>query len=176
MLQNIREKFTGTFALIILALLAIPFVFVGVGANYSFLGGAWAAKVNGEQVGLGYFEARYREVVTNNPELATAGDAQRQQVRRQILDGLIYEQLLESYLNDAGYRIGDEQVIDSIRNIPEFQGEDGRFDRAAYREALAAQGISEADFERGQRRGLRRQQLQLAIGATALETPAAYRR
>ena len=33
------------------------------------------------------------------------------QVRRQILDGLIYEQLLESYLNDAGYRIGDEQVI-----------------------------------------------------------------
>lgn len=176
MLQNIREKFTGTFALIILALLAIPFVFVGVGANYSFLGGAYAAKVNGEQVGLGYFEARYREVVTNNPELATAGEQQRQQVRRQILDGLIYEQLLESYLNDAGYRIGDEQVIDSIRNIPEFQGEDGRFDRAAYREALASQGISEADFERGQRRGLRRQQLQLAIGATALETPAEYRR
>ena len=70
MLQNIREKFTGTFALIILALLAIPFVFVGVGANYSFLGGfaEWAdtksiliiRRQGGKEIQLPF---NYKEVV-----------------------------------------------------------------------------------------------------------------
>ena len=109
MLQNIREKFTGTFALVVLALLAIPFVFVGVGANYNFLGTSFAAKVDGEEIGLGYFEARYRDVVANNPQLATAAAEQRQLVRQQLLDNLIYEQLFENFLNDSGYRISDEQ-------------------------------------------------------------------
>ena len=176
MLQNIREKFTGTFALVVLALLAIPFVFVGVGANYNFLGTSFAAKVDGEEIGLGYFEARYRDVVANNPQLATAAAEQRQLVRQQLLDNLIYEQLFENFLNDSGYRISDEQVVDSIRDFPEFQGENGQFDRAAYREALAAQGISDTDFERSQRAQLRRQQLQLSMAATGLMTPAEYRR
>ena len=100
MLQNIREKFTGTFALVVLVLLAIPFVFVGVGANYSFFGASSAAVVDGEEISLGLFEARYRDVVENNPTLVSADEAQRLQVRRQILDNLVYEQLIENYLNE----------------------------------------------------------------------------
>ena len=45
MLQQIREKFTGTFALVILALIGIPFVFFGI--NYDFTGSSFAAKVDG---------------------------------------------------------------------------------------------------------------------------------
>ncbi|MEO1247469.1 MAG: SurA N-terminal domain-containing protein [Pseudomonadota bacterium] len=175
MLQNIREKFTGTFALVVLVLLAIPFVFVGVGANYSFFGGSSAAEVDGEEINLGLFEARYRDFVQNNPSLATASDAQRQQVRRSILDNLVYEQLIENYLNEHGYRIGDEQVIEAIRSIPDFQT-DGQFDREAYNAVLQANRLNNADFELSQRGGLRRQQLQLAIAATAFVTPAEYRR
>ncbi|MEM8816570.1 MAG: SurA N-terminal domain-containing protein [Pseudomonadota bacterium] len=175
MLQNIREKFTGTFALVVLVLLAIPFVFVGVGANYSFFGGSSAAEVDGEEINLGLFEARYRDFVENNPSLATASDAQRQQVRRSILDNLVYEQLIENYLNEHGYRIGDEQVIEAIRSIPDFQT-DGQFDREAYNAVLQANRLNNADFELSQRGGLRRQQLQLAIAATAFVTPAEYRR
>jgi len=175
MLQNIREKFTGTFALVVLVLLAIPFVFVGVGANYSFFGGRSAAVVDGEEISLGLFEARYRDVVESNPTLVSADEAQRIQVRRQILDNLVYEQLIENYLNEHGYRIGDEQIVEAIRTRPEFQT-DGRFDREAYDAALVAGRVSSADFERSQRSGLRRQQLQLAIAATAIVTPAEYRR
>ena len=175
MLQNIREKFTGTFALVVLVLLAIPFVFVGVGANYSFFGGSSAAVVDGEEISLGLFEARYRDVVESNPTLVSADEAQRLQVRRQILDNLVYEQLIENYLNEHGYRIGDEQIVEAIRSQPEFQT-DGRFDREAYNAALLAGRVSSADFERSQRSGLRRRQLQLAIAATAFVTPAEYRR
>ena len=175
MLQNIREKFTGTFALVVLVLLAIPFVFVGVGANYSFFGSRSAAVVDGEEISLGLFEARYRDVVENNPTLVSADEAQRLQVRRQILDNLVYEQLIENYLNEHGYRIGDEQIVEAIRSQPEFQT-DGRFDREAYDAALLAGRVSSAEFENSQRSGLRRQQLQLAIAATAFVTPAEYRR
>ena len=176
MLQNIREKFTGTFALVVLALLAIPFVFVGVGANYNFLGGAWAAKVDGEEIGAAYFEARFRDLVQSNPALATAPEAQRVEYRRQILDGLIYEQLIENYLNENGYRIGDERLVDSIRSIPDFQNDRGEFDRALYNEVLASSLRTDAQFESAQRYRLRQEQLQLAVGATALVTPGEYRR
>ena len=37
MLQQIREKFTGLFALILLGMLGISFVFFGIG-NFTFLG------------------------------------------------------------------------------------------------------------------------------------------
>ncbi len=175
MLQEIREKFTGTFALVILALLAIPFVFVGVGANYSFFSGSFIAKVDGQKIGLNFFENRYRQFVADNPQLVTADEVQRQQVRQQILDSLIYEQLIENFLNEAGYRISDEQVVESIRSIPGFRNDAGEFDRVAYTEALAAQGYTEARYEASQRVGLRRQQLQRAIGETGLVTPASYR-
>ena len=48
MLQKIREKFTGTFALVILALIGIPFVFFGI--NYNFVGSSFAAKIDGEEI------------------------------------------------------------------------------------------------------------------------------
>ncbi len=176
MLQNIREKFTGPLALVILGVIAASFVFVGVGANYNFLGGAWAAKVDGEEIGVNFFENRYRDFVQSNPALATAPEAQRVEYRRQILDGLIYEQLLENFLNENGYRIGNEALVEFIRTIPDFQGEDGQFDRNLYNEILAASLRTDAQFEANQRARLRQQQLQLAVGATALVTPSEYRR
>ena len=176
MLQDIRENMTGPLALVILGVIALSFVFVGVGANYNFLGGAWVAKVDGDEIGVNFFENRYADFVRNNPSLTTAPEAQRVEYRRQILDGLIYELLLENFLNDYGYRIGDDRLVEFIRGIPDFQGPDGTFDRVAYDEFLAASMRTDAQFEASQRGRMRQQQLQLAIGATGLVTPAEYRR
>lgn len=175
MLQNLRNNITGPIALGILVLIALSFVFVGVGGTYNFFGGQYAARVDGEEISLALFEARYRDVLRDNPAVATADDIERQQVRQQVLDNLIYEQLIENFLDDAGYRIGDAQVVDSIREIPEFQT-DGEFSREAYNAALLSAGRNSNEFEFSQRLNLRRQQLQLAIAATAVITPAEYRR
>lgn len=175
MLQNLRNNITGPIALGILVLIALSFVFVGVGGTYNFFGGQYAARVDGEEISLGLFEARYRDFLSDNPAVATAGDAERQQVRQQILDNLIYEQLLENFLDESGYRIGDAQVVDSIREIPDFQT-DGQFNRETYNAALLSAGRNSNEFEFAQRMSLRRQQLQLAIAATAVITPAEYRR
>ncbi len=173
MLQHMRDKFTGTFALVILGIIGVSFVFFGL--NYSFIGSSFAAKVDGEKIDAGVFERNYRDAVQRNPQLATLSSELRVQVRRNVLDQLILEQLVENYLNDNGYRIGDEQIMRQVKNTPEFQL-DGQFDMATYRAYLAERGMEPTRFEQLQRNTLRRQQLQLSVAATALVTPAEYRR
>lgn len=174
MLQKFREKFAGTFAIVLLALLAVSFVFFGL--NYSFIGSQWAARVDGEEINAVEFENAYRNALQRNPDLAALEGPIRMQVRRNLLDQLVAEQLIDNFLNERGYRISDEQLVESIRDIAEFQNEEGVFDRDVYRAFLAERGFDPAQFERLQRNTLRQQQLQLAVTATALVTPAEYRR
>ena len=173
MLQQMRDKFTGTFALVILVVLGFSFIFFGL--NYSFMGSSFAATVDGEKIDLNVFERNYRDAIQRNPQLATLTGELRLQVRRNVLDQLIYEQLVENYLNENGYRISDEQIMLQVRDTPEFQL-DGQFDMGTYRTYLSERGFEPTRFEQLQRNTLRQQQLQLAVAATALVTPAEYRR
>ncbi len=173
MLQKIREKFTGTFALVILALIGIPFVFFGI--NYNFIGSNFAAKVDGEEISAGYFEQQYRSELAQRPEFANLEAAQRQQLRRAILDRLVRDQLIRNYLVENGYRIGDKQLTDLIQQEREFQV-DGKFDRATYVDYLAVRGREPREFEESQRQFMREFQLRSSIMASALVTPSEYRR
>ncbi len=174
MLQNIREKFTGTFAIVILALLAIPFVFVGVGVNYNFLGAGNIATANDQEIPLGYFESRYRDFIAQNPQFVEAGEEVRVEVRRQLLDAIVREVLVEDYLTRLGYRVGDERVIQSIQEAPQFQA-NGQFDMDLYLSVIGQQGYSPDQYEQIVRRQIRENQMTLAIGASALVSPAEYR-
>ena len=173
MLQHIREKFTGTFALVILALIGIPFVFFGI--NYNVVGSNFAAKVDGEEISAGYFEQQYRSELAQRPELANLDAAQRQLLRRSLLERLIRDQLVRNYLGENGYRIGDTQLTDLIQQEQEFQV-DGKFDRAAYVDFLAVRGREPREFEESQRQFMREFQLRSAIMASAVVTPSEYRR
>jgi len=173
MLQKIREKFTGGFAIAILALIGIPFVFFGI--NYDFISSSFAAKVDGEKISTGYFEQRYRSELASRPELASASAAQRQQLRRALLEQLIRDQLVNNYLNEHGYRVGDKQLATLIHQESEFQV-DGKFDRDTYIDYLTVRGREPREFEESQRQFMREFQLRSSIMASALVTPSEYRR
>lgn len=173
MLQNIREKFTGVVALVILGAIALSFVFVGL--NYSFIGQSFAAKVDGEDISLAQFENAYRDQLQERPELAQLPATIRQTLRGRILEQLIQQRVVDNYLSESGYIISDEQLARSIQQTPDFQV-DGKFDMEAYRSLLAQFGQEPAGFERSQRVGLRRDQLQRAVRGSAILTPAEFRR
>jgi peptidyl-prolyl cis-trans isomerase D len=173
MLQKIREKFTGTFALVILALIGVPFVFFGI--NYNFVGSNFAAKVDGEEISAAYFEQQYRTELAQQPELADLDAPQRQQLRRSLLDRLVREQLIRNYLSENGYRIGDKQLTDLIQQEQEFQV-DGKFDRQTYVDFLAVRGREPREFEEAQRQFMREFQLRSSVLASALVTPSEFRR
>ena len=69
MLQTIRDRFLGTFAIALLAMIGLSFVFFGL--DYSFIGSSYAAKVNGEKIDAIAFEQEYRDALQRNPQLAS---------------------------------------------------------------------------------------------------------
>lgn len=173
MLTKIREKFTGGLAIAILALIGIPFLFFGV--NSSIIGQPFAAKVDGSEISLTQFENAYRDQLERNPTWAQLPEEFRLQIREGVLNSLVRERLIQMHLIDAGYQISDATLTRSIQRVPDFQV-DGKFDLETYRSLLLQNGLDATQFELSQRRALREDQLRRAIGATALVTPAEYRR
>lgn len=174
MLQKIRDRITGKFALAILALIALPFVFFGI--NYNFIGLGYAAKVNGEEISIFQFETAYR-----NQLLALAEQGQeiptelRALLREGVLDSLVRETLVDQFLDEAGYEVSDQMISDLIQRDATWQV-DGEFSREAYYLWLEQRARSAAEFEASRRRGMMQNQLQRGIAATAFVTPSEYRR
>ncbi len=174
MLTKIREKFTGGIAFAILALIGIPFLFLGYG-SYDFLGGAFAAKVDGSEIGIGEFEQAYRDQIEANPALADLPDEFRMQLRQGVLEQLIRERLISMHVIGQGYQISDTLLDRSIMSIPDFQVE-GVYDETTANTALLQIGLTPAQFKAAQRNNMRTNQLRRAIGGSSIVTPADYRR
>jgi len=173
MLQDIREKFTGGIAIAILALIGVPFLFFGI--NYNFTSQSFAAKIDGSEIEIGLFEQTYRDQLDRNPTWAQLPGEYRAQIRQSILDSMIRDRLVDLYLVKRGYQVSDEQVTAAIQRVPDFQV-DGVFDKDTYYTLLAQNGYEATRFEQSQRNSMRKDQLRRAIGATAVVTPAEFRR
>lgn len=174
MLQQIREKFTGWIALAILGLIAVTFVFVG-GTNFAVMGDNYAAKVDGSEIAISAFENSYRQQLQQNPTWAELPEQFRGQIRERVLDILVRERLVDLYLQSSGYQVSDAELMRMIQRVPDFQV-DGVFDMETYEGLLMQNGYTPAQFEAAQRQAMRADQLQRAVGATAVITPAEYRR
>ena len=174
MLTKIREKFTGGIAIAILVTIVVSFVFVG-GSGVGFSGQNYAAKVDGVDISIGRFEAVYREQLQGNSQLATLSPEFRLRLRTNLLEQLIQQLVIDNYLDEAGFRVSDEDVTRLIQRVPEFKV-DGKFDIETYRNLLSLSNYEPTQFERVQRQTLRRAQLQRAIRETSIVTPAGYRR
>ena len=174
MLTKIREKFTGWIAFAILALIGVPFLFLGYG-SYDFLGGPFAAKVDGSEIGVLQFEQAYRNQVEANPALADLPDEFRVQVRQGVLESLIRERLVDMHVIGEGYQVSDENLDRMIMSIPDFQV-DGVYDEDTASAILLQNGLTPAQFKLIQRNAMRGDQLRRAVGGSSIVTPADYRR
>jgi peptidyl-prolyl cis-trans isomerase D len=174
MLQTIRERLTGGVAAVIMGLILIPFMFFGV-QNLPFISNPYAAKVDGSEISMNGFEQTYREQLERNPNLAKLPDEYRVELRRQILDSMVRDRLVDMHLAEKGYQISDKQLMSTIQQVPDFQV-DGKFDMETYRTVLLQNNLTPKEFEARQRRAMRVDQLRRAVAATAIVTPAQFRR
>ena len=174
MLQNIRDNLTGKVALIILGAIALSFVFVG-GAGFTTVGSGYVARIDGVDIGVNQFEAAYLEQLQANPQFAALPPEYRLQLRSNILEQLVQQRVIDNYLEEAGFKITDEQLTEIVHQFPEFHV-DGRFDQATYMLYLEGAAMTPARFEASQKINLRRLQLQRAIRGSSVVSPSAYRR
>ena len=170
MLQKIREKITGWVAGIILAVLA--FVFAVWGIDIGFSNQSVAAVVNGDKIPI----APVRQAIQNQMSQfqqaygAEVPELVERQVRDSVIEGFVRNRLLVQRIRDEGYRVSDEAVAESVRQIPVFQV-GGQFSLDAYRAMLANVGYSPTAFEAEQRQNMEIQQLQDGILGSAFITP-----
>lgn len=172
-LQTIREKTTGIIAIFILALLAIPFAFVGVNSYFSSGTENLVALVNDKEITFNEFNQsflNYRRQAQSylgeafDPEMFDGPIA-----RREHLDRMIDEALLESMADGLGLDVDDQRLVERIRSFPAFQVE-GEFNRDVYQGRLLAQGMTAPQFEADMRASLIMNQVPSALAASSFAT------
>ena len=175
MLQSIREGVGRWIAGIILALIAVAFIFWGV--DPTIMGTTFAAKVNGEDISLTEFDrvlqfqqSQYQE--TYRVELT---DELQRELRLLVLEELIQGEALSQRVASQGYRVSDARLAQAIRTMPEFQV-GGEFSMDVYRSQLMFSGLSPTAFEEQQREQLGLIDLESGIGVSAFYTPAEFAR
>ena len=174
MLQSIRESTSGPFAWIVVAIITVPFAFFGIETFRSGGGDATVAKVGDEKITqrelqVGY-EQRYQRLQQMMGESFDPSLIQGPQFRRTVLDDMVREQVISSYVDDSGLRGTDAAVFDYLQQVPAFQV-DGEFSPQAYRDTLSANRRQPDAFEAQVAASIATEQLQRAIGQSALVAP-----
>jgi peptidyl-prolyl cis-trans isomerase D len=170
MLQKIREKISGPFAVFFLGAIAVVFIFWGVQFESSLT--TAAATVNGKDIPSPVIRQAWQDRQTELQQ-AVRDELPPEVIRTEqekLLDDYITRELLVQRANQSGYRVSDRELAEAIQKIPSLQV-DGVFSRDRYAALLRQQGRTEPDFEREFRRDLETSQLQNAIAISAFVTP-----
>ncbi|HWU52243.1 MAG TPA: SurA N-terminal domain-containing protein [Tahibacter sp.] len=174
MLQALRDKSSGLIAKIVLGALIFAFSFFGIESYFTGRNETWVAKVDKSEISAEQFRDRFQNyraamLQRSNGQLDPAM-LERPEVKRQVLDALIDEQLMLNANEKLGIVIPDERVRELIRSYPQFQV-DGKFDEGAYRAVLAGAQRSPLQFQEQQRQALAADELRTLIGSIGVVTP-----
>lgn len=93
----------------------------------------------------------------------TMEQAQALGLDRMVLAELVSQRVLDAETYRLGLSVGDARVAEAVRALPAFQGLDGQFDRALYREQLRRNSLTETEFETALREDSARAILQAAL-------------
>ena len=174
MLQKIRERISGPFAIFFLGAIAIVFIFWGV--QFESAVTSAAATVNGTDISQETvrqaWQDRQTELQTQlrdelPPELVKAEQAK-------LIDEFITRELLLQRAHNNGYRVSDRELAEAITRIQALQV-DGKFSRDRYAVLLRQQGRTEPQFEQEFRRDLETSQLRNSIALSSFVTPGELR-
>ena len=165
MLERMREGSQGVVAKSILIVIILSFALAGVSGYLGTTSENAAVTVNGEAISQQSVEQAYQnerarlqqqygeqfDLIASSPNFA-------QQVRSQATQTLVTERLIAQAVAEMGLRVGDEQVKEAIRNMPEFQV-DGKFDNNLYLSLLRNNNLSPSQFSENFKTDLVRIQL-----------------
>lgn len=171
MLQKLRDTTTGWVAAIIGALLIVPFAFFGINDYFNARVPTWVAKVGEREIDQQEFRERVDRARTQERQQQGENfDPRRFEdplVKRQILDGMINEELLIAFAAKNGIVVPDAEVRAEIMRIPAFQV-NGKFDPDQYRLVLGMQSMSAPGFDALVRRDLTVSAVAQRLAGTAL--------
>jgi len=108
MLQTIHDKLKGWLAGVVLGAIALVFVFWGI--NWTLSAPTYAAKVNGVEIGSNEVRQAYQQQLAQYERQAngTLDEAQRNEIKKHVLDEFVSSEALVTRADDLGYRVSDQ--------------------------------------------------------------------
>jgi peptidyl-prolyl cis-trans isomerase D len=175
MLERIREGIQGPWAIGIVSLIVVSFVFTGVGGYLSSSATTAVAVVNDKEItaaslDLAYQNERARLESQFGDAISDlfANESYLADFRQGVLERLVNEELIAQKAYDLGLRVGDEQIKETIVQLPEFQIA-GQFNNEAYNATLMRAGYTPTEFAEYMRVQMTRQQLVQALNGSSFD-------
>lgn len=169
MLERMREGMQGPWAMGIVALIVLSFVFAGVGSYLAAPAETAVAKVNDEEIAersleIGYqnerarLESQFGEGISAlfaNPDYLA-------NFKQGVLERIIADKLIEQKAIELGLRVSDEQVRETILAMQEFQV-GGQFNNDRYLALIRQSGFQVDTFREYIRLQMTKEQLSRAL-------------
>jgi len=175
MLQALRGKKSSLFVKIILGVIVIGFSFFGIESYFVARVDNSLAKVNGNEISQEDFQQSLNEnrqrAIQMTQGAIDASYFERPEVKRQVLEQLINEQVLLDANTKLGVTVPNDRIKREILEIPAFQ-KDGKFDPDTYKLLLSAQNMTPVSFDERIRKELATRQLPEQVGNTIIVTDA----
>ena len=176
MLQALRGKKSSFAIKIVLVVITIGFSFWGIESYLITRVDSSVANVDGTEISQDQFRQRFEENRQRMMQMMggqiDASFFERPEMKRQVLDQLVNEQVLVEANRKLGVYVTDDQVRKEILGIQAFQ-KDGKFDTDTYKMLLQTQGMTPASFDQRVRDNLAVRQLPEQVGTSVLVTDAA---
>jgi len=175
MLKALRGKKSSLLIKIVLVLITIGFSFWGIESYLFTRVDNSVASVDGTDITQDQYRQRFDENRQRMMQMmGGAVDAayfESPEIKRQVLDQLINEQVLLEANKKLGINVTNERVKHEILAIPAFQ-KDGKFDPDTYRLLLTTQGMTPLSFDDRVRQNLAIRELPEQVGSSVLVTEA----
>ncbi len=147
MLQVFRNKAQSSFAIIIVAIIVLVFVFWGVGTNMLDSNQA-ALVVNGQEVSFTDFQQTYNNAIDRVSQQfgGKLPKGMSDIVKNQVISQLTRDALIRQGAAKLGIVVSDEEVRKQIESMPQFQ-QDGKFSLPLYKKLLTNSRLTATQFE-----------------------------
>lgn len=175
MLQAMRNKMHGWPSIIVLGVAVLAMSLFGMQSYFESHNDTNVATVGKHDISQGDFQDRMNSL--RQQASAREGDKfdssifEKPEVKQQVVDAMVDEQLLLQANSDWGIRVSDQAVRDAIASQPSFQ-QNGHFDPSMYRSWLADQRKSPEMLENQIRSSMALQALPDAINASTIVSNA----
>lgn len=157
MLRILREHATSWMLRGILILVAVTFISWGGYSYFRERKPTYAAKVNGEVIGMREYADAYQNLTKQYRDALGSSFSEKMaeelHLKDKVLDDLVSRVLILQEGRRLGLAVGDEELREVIESIPSFQV-NGQFDPRIYERFLRLNRMSAEDFERTERERL----------------------
>ncbi len=178
MLDFLRKQAQSAVIQAVVVIIAVVFIFWGVGTNLSGSRNS-AATVNGREISDVEFSRAYGQAVDGLQQQfggkMPSGFAEQLGIREQVLHRLIQAELLRQGGEESGVRISELPVRQRIAEMEVFQ-ENGKFSLQRYKDILAQSRMTPGSFEKGLKSDLSTDRVQELVGGFVMISDSAAAR